>query len=141
MKTTSYSCQILLKFQHLTPMFIIQPLSPFWDKWILVTSFFYIFSSDLFQYYSTVTKFLVWTVTLKSSGKKFQWARGLRYMYHKCSIFRLPWIWTVIISECTFYDALLNVISRFSHYILKFTGQIFSPATPTHVTPLLWKNS
>jgi hypothetical protein len=76
--------------QNLTPLFTIQSLPLFRDKWILVTSSFYTFSSDLFQYYFTVTKFVVWPVPLRSSAEKFQYAPQIWYMCHKCCTFRLP---------------------------------------------------
>ena len=115
--------------------------APILSKWKLVTSFFYIFSSDLFQYYSTVTTFLVWSVTLKPSATNFECAPQLWYMYRKCCEFRLPWIWTVIISECLYYDVVLCAILSSFPFYPQIYGQIFSPASPTFLTALLWRSS
>ena len=98
---------------------------------------------DLFQYYSAVTKFLVWTDTLKSSSKKCEWAPQIWYIrvYHKCCAFLLPWLCIVKISACTYDDALLYVIFSSFPLYLQIYCQIFSPKTPTSVTPLLWSSS
>jgi hypothetical protein len=62
-------------------------------------------------------------------------------IYHKCPTYRHTWIWTLIISECTYYDALLYV--SFSSFPLypQIYGQVFSAATPIFSTPLLWRSS
>jgi hypothetical protein len=62
------------------------------NKWTLVTSSF-ILISDLFQFYSTVTKFLAWPAPLRSSGHNFEWApQSDIYIYHKCHPCRSPYV-------------------------------------------------
>jgi hypothetical protein len=99
------------------------------------------FSSDLFQYYSAVTKCFVWTDTHMSSSKNYEWAPQIWYIYHKCWAFLLPWIWIVIFSECKYYDALMYVIFSSFPLYLQIYCQIFSPTTPPSVTPSLSMSS
>ena len=72
---------------------------------------------------------------------EFWMGTSTQSMYHKCRTFRHISIWTLIINECTYYDALPYV--SFSSFPLypQLYGQVFSPATPIFSTPLLWRSS
>ena len=121
-------------------MFTILSLPTFWDKCIRVTSYF-IFFSDLFQYYSTVTKCTTWQASRRSSGQNFEWAPPILYMYNKCRTHRPHLFWTPIISECTYYYALLYAVFSSVRFIFKFTAKYFLQK-PHHLWhTLMWRRS
>ena len=91
--------------ENVTTVLTIQLLPLFWNTRILVTSSF-IFHSDLFHYYSKAIKCLTWPTPRWSYGQKFELARQLWYMYHKCRPFQPPWFCTLIIRDYTYYDVL-----------------------------------
>jgi hypothetical protein len=62
-------------------------------------------------------------------------------MYQKCCPFNPTWFCTLIIRDCTYYDALIYVMFSSFQLYPQIYGQIFSPTTPKSLTPLLWRSS
>jgi len=122
---------ILFKIQRKKPLscahnsvtaHILRQMNP---RYILLHIYF---GSISIIFYSQ--KSLTWPAPIRSSEQKFKWAPQLWHMYQKYRTFRPPWISTLIINECTYYNALLYaVFSSFPLYPQSYS-HIFSPATP-----------